>query len=421
MVKVQDRRFKLYNPYVIMLAVNVGFLIFAFSIESPANLIEGFVRIIISRSILVTDYIAVGGLGATLLNSSIVGIAGIVMLILLKVKPNGATIMAMWLTTGFAFFGKNVYNMIPLTCGVWLFSKYSGEPFINYYLTAMLAATLSPTVSELSFMGIFSWPFEILMGILFGFVIGFIFPSVSEGTVRVHGGYNLYNMGFAGGLICTVLLSVLNAVGISVDTVQIISSGNNTILAACLYTIAAAFLCCGLFLGNTKENIKEYLNIFKRSGRLISDFYFDHGNSVFINMAVLCAFYTTVVLALGAELNGPTVAGILTIMGFGCFGKHLKNVIPISLGAVVSAFFNRLDPASPANVIAILFSTGLAPIAGQYGWIWGAVAGFLHVNITLYIGELSGGMNLYSNGFAAGFVAMLLLPVITAFKKDADL
>lgn len=420
MTNTLNRRFRLYEPYVIMLAVNAGFLMLALVLDTPANLFGGLFKIIASRSVLVTDYIAVGGLGATLLNSSIVGISGVAMLVLLKVKPNGATIMAMWLTTGFAFFGKNVYNMIPLTCGVWLFSKYSGEPFIDYYLTAMLAATLSPTVSELSFMGMFSWPLEILLGVLFGFIIGFIFPSVSEGVVRVHGGFNLYNMGFAGGLICTVIMSILHAVGIKIETVRIISSGNNMILAICLYSISAAFLCCGMFLGNVKTNLKEFRAIFRRSGQLITDLYFDHGNGVYINMAALCAFFTTTVLVLGADLNGPTIAAILTITGFGSFGKHLKNTIPVAVGALAAAYMNRLDSTGSANVLAVLFSTGLAPIAGKYGLIWGMVAGFLHVNIAIYCGDLSGGMNLYNNGFAAGFVAMAILPVITAFRKDED-
>ncbi|MDR0491181.1 MAG: DUF1576 domain-containing protein [Oscillospiraceae bacterium] len=417
---IRKHRFKVYEIYKIMIALNAAFLILAFILESPAGLFDGLKSIITSRSILVTDYIAVGGLGATLLNSSIVGFAGLFMLILIGVRPNGATIMALLLTTGFAFFGKNVYNMIPLTCGVWLYSKYAGEPYVEYYLTAMLAATLSPTVSEISFLGVFNWPFGILIGVLTGFAIGFIFPSVSESTVKVHNGYNLYNMGFAGGLICTVIFAVLNAVGVQTQTVKILSSGNNTITAAGMYAISAALLCCGIILGDVKENIKQFLVIFKRSGRLISDFYFDHGNSVYINMAVLGIFYTTVVLLFGAELNGPVIAGLFTIIGFGSFGKHLMNTIPITIGAVVAVYINKFDNSASANIIAILFSTGLSPIAGHFGWIWGIIAGFLHVCIVLYVGELSGGANLYNNGFAAGFVAMILLPLIAAFRKEEE-
>jgi MFS family permease len=135
-------------------------------------------------------------------------------------------------------------------------------------------------------------------------------------------------------------------------------------------------------------------------------------------MGVLCAFATTLTLLIGAELNGVAIAGIFTITGFGSFGKHLKNIIPVIAGALIAAYFNRWDFVSPANVAAILFSSGLAPIAGQFGPVWGVIAGLLHVNVAMYAGTLSDGINLYSNGFAACFVAMFLLPLATEFKKS---
>jgi hypothetical protein len=123
-------------------------------------------------------------------------------------------------------------------------------------------------------------------------------------------------------------------------------------------------------------------------------------------------------LIFGAQLNGIALAGIFTIMGFGSFGKHLKNITPIMIGSSLSAFFNVWDFTCPANTAAILFSTCLAPIAGQFGWHWGIIAGFLHVNVAMFVNEFNGGVNLYNNGFAAGFVAMFMLPLITAFRKD---
>lgn len=420
MENVNGRPVRFYPPYALMLAVYLGFFIFAFTLDTPAGIFNGLLKILVSRSILVTDYIALGGIGATLLNSAIVGSASVLRLSFSGIKPNGAIIMALWLTAGFAFFGKNLFNMIPLTCGVWLCAKHKKEPFSNYSLASLLVATLSPTVSEIGFLGFFSRPVEILLGILMGFLIGFIFPAVSAGTVRVHGGYDLYNMGFAGGLISTVAVSVLKSVGIDIFPSDIWSSGNNFILAAFLYAISAVMLCFGLFHGNARENLAGFRGILKHSGRLVTDFYFMYGNSVYINMALLGAVSTTLVLMLGANLNGPAVAGIFTIIGFGSFGKHLKNVIPVLIGAVISAYVNKWDPSFPTNIVAILFSTGLAPIAGQFGWGWGIVAGFLHVNIAMHIGYLNSGLNLYNNGFAAGFVAMFLLPIITLFGKDKN-
>ena len=404
-------------PYILMFAINLGFLAFAFALDTPANILAGFIRIITSRAVLVTDFFHVGGVSATLLNVSIVGMTSITLLASSKIKPSGAIIMALWLTAGFAFFGKNVFNMIPLTFGVWLFAKFKKEPFATYTLASMLVATLSPVVSEITFLGRFSLPVEILAGVLMGFVIGFIFPPVSAHMVRMHSGYDLYSMGFAGGLIATIIATSANSFGLELVPVSYWSSGNNAIMAALLYTISVTLVCCGLFSGSPKHNFREFRKFFSHSGRLITDFYFLYKNSIYINMGILCAFATTVTLLIGAEINGVAVAGIFTMVGFGSFGKHMKNVPPIMIGAIVSAYFNRWDFTSPPNVAAILFSAALAPIAGQFGWIWGIIAGFLHVSVALHVGELSGGLNLYNNGFAAGFIAMFLLPIITVSER----
>jgi len=177
--------------------------------------------------------------------------------------------------------------------------------------------------------------------------------------------------------------------------------------------ISIALFCCGLFAGGAKKNLGEFRKFFRHSGRLITDFYFLYKNSVYINMGILCAFATTLTLLMGADLSGIAVAGIFTIVGFGSLGKHMKNISPVMLGALVSAWLNRWPFTTATNVAAILFSTDLAPLAGQFGWIWGIVAGFLHVSVAMNVSEICGGLNLYNNGFAAGFIAMLLLPIIT--------
>jgi hypothetical protein len=224
-------------------------------------------------------------------------------------------------------------------------------------------------------------------------------------------------MGFAGGLIATMFATVFKGFGIQIETVEFYGEVDNLTVAAILYAISAALFCCGL-IGGARKNFAEFRKIFKHSGRLVTDFYFLHENSIYINMAALCAFSTTLALVLGADLNGPVLAGIFTIVGFGSFGKHLKNIIPVIIGAIISAYFNHLDPAYPSNIMSILFSTCLAPIAGQFGWIWGIAAGFLHVNVAMHIGVLNSGLNLYNNGFAAGLVAMFVLPLIIVFRKD---
>jgi len=415
-----------YLPYKVMLLINTLFLALAFTADSPNDIFNGFIRIIQSRSILYTDYVAVGGTGAALLNVSIVGFATVMLLIIKGIKPSGANIMAFWLTIGFSFFGKNVFNMMPLIMGVWLYAKYRKSSFTEHYIAAMFVATLSPAISEIAFLGVFNYILEIITGILLGFMVGFIFPVISNASIKMHSGFNLYNMGFAGGLIAMILATVMKSMGIDIIPSDHWSSGNNFFFAVMLYSFSAvmfmAELLSDLTAKRTRKSIKrdivEFFKIHEHSGKLSTDYYNLHGKSVYVNMALLCFFGTTTVLVLGADLNGPTIAGILTMTGFGSFGKHLKNVTPVVLGAIASAYLNRWEPTAPSNILAILFSSGLAPIAGAFGPVWGIIAGFLHVNVAGFIGDINGGLNLYNNGFAASFVAMFLLPVISIFKPD---
>ena len=137
-------------------------------------------------------------------------------------------------------------------------------------------------------------------------------------------------------------------------------------------------------------------------------------------MGILGLLSTSLVLIINGDLNGPTISGIFTIIGFGAFGKHLQNVIPVIIGALIGAYFNINPINSPSLILSILFSTALAPIAGKFGWLAGILAGVLHVNMVSNIGYLHGGLNLYNNGLGAGFVAMLLVPVLKAFKKNGQ-
>ncbi len=134
-------------------------------------------------------------------------------------------------------------------------------------------------------------------------------------------------------------------------------------------------------------------------------------------MSVLGLFCTVYVIAVKGTINGPVIAGILTVAGFGAFGKHLKNCIPIMIGVFAGALLYGYDLSSTGVIISILFSTTLAPIAGTYGPVIGFAAGVLHMTLVTNVGVMHGGINLYNNGFAGGLVAGFFVPIVDAFKK----
>ena len=59
-----------------------------------------------------------------------------------------------------------------------------------------------------------------------------------------------------------------------------------------------------------------------------------------INGLISMAF----ILCSGGDLNGPTVGGILTIMGFSAFGKHAFNIIPVMARRVFGRIGDALVP-----------------------------------------------------------------------------
>lgn len=117
------------------------------------------------------------------------------------------------------------------------------------------------------------------------------------------------------------------------------------------------------------------------------------------NMGVNGLFATYFVLAVGGELNGPTICGIFTIVGFGATGKHLRNIAPVMMGVYLASFTKTWNIYQPSPMLALLFSTTLAPVAGEFGVVAGIVAGYLHSSVALNVGIVYGGMNLYNNGY----------------------
>ena len=139
-----------------------------------------------------------------------------------------------------------------------------------------------------------------------------------------------------------------------------------------------------------------------------------------INMALLGFLATTYILLMGGEINGPVLGGIFTVIGFGAFGKNVKNVLPILIGVMLMGRLNYQDNQSTIVLISALFGTTLAPLAGRYGNIAGIIAGAMHLTLVMNIGYLHGGVNLYNNGFAGGLVASILVPILEAFHLHRD-
>ena len=170
-----------------------------------------------------------------------------------------------------------------------------------------------------------------------------------------------------------------------------------------------------------QEFLRRYKRLLASSGRLVSDFITIYGFGLsLINMGILGIGAIFYILLIKGELNGVTIGAVFTVVGFGAFGKHLRNTVPIVIGVYIASLFKIWDANAVTTVLAALFGTTLAPIAGTFGWGAGILAGFLHSSVVMNIGYLHGGMNLYNNGFAGGMVAAVLVPIFDSFRKEND-
>ena len=116
--------------------------------------------------------------------------------------------------------------------------------------------------------------------------------------------------------------------------------------------------------------------------------------------------------------SGPVVGAILMAFGFSAFGAHVKNYLPVLVGVYLFTFVSQYEPTAPGIQLAAIFGVGLAPIAGQFGMIAGMLAGILHSAITVCTARFYGGLNLYNNGFSAGWVAIFMIPTLESFINN---
>ena len=161
-----------------------------------------------------------------------------------------------------------------------------------------------------------------------------------------------------------------------------------------------------------------YRRLLSTTGRAPSDFLrmFGYG-PVMVNIGVNGLLGMGYVLLVGGDLNGPTLGGIFTIMGFSAFGKHARNILPVMAGVFIGAYGMHHTPDYPSLQLAGLFGTTLAPISGHFGWPYGVLAGFIHASLVLQTGGPVAGLNLYNNGFSGGLIAIVLYPTITAISR----
>jgi hypothetical protein len=272
---------------------------------------------------------------------------------------------------------------------------------------------MAPLIGQVAFGFNLGWQ-GIAAAVILGLVCGFLVAALVGHVFQMHLGYSLYNTGITGGFVCLLIYMMMRGYGIEVSPSFLWTTQYTEELVLFAVFILLLLLLLGVYFNGT---LQSYRNLLKTSGKLSTDFVelIDIGTTL-INMSIVGTIALSYVLFVGGVLNGPTLAGVLTVTGFGALGKHPRNIAPIMLGVYLVCLPKIWSPAEPGPLLAALFCTNLAPLAGQFGFWAGVIAGAVHLPMAMHVGSIYGFLNLYNNGFAGGIAAFVIIGVLKGVK-----
>lgn len=415
-----------------LLASSAAFLIGAIAAPDRGQMLTGLAQILMSPAQLTKDYFIIGSISGTFLNVSLVGFVCAAMTCLPGAAVNGGTIAAYFLTTGFSFWGINFLNMWPFFLGVMVHALVRKEPFPKYVNLAMFATALCPLASELllRYPGSEEVRGVTLSGVglmlVVGMLIGFLTPALAAHSPNVHKGYDLYSAALPGVLLGLFAVAVLyKTLGHDVPPITA-TLGDSHPGVVWTFCIIFFVLCAAAGWWINGKSFNGYLDLLRDTGHK-SDFTAKYGpGPAIMNVGVYGLMILLYYILVGGSFNSVTLGIIFCMVCFGANGAHPGNIWPIMVGYVVfsfaaTTFFGGVFPVNAqAILVGLCFASGLAPIAGNYGWWAGILAGGMHYLLVTSIPAIHGGFSLYNGGFTSLLVATILVPQLETFCKTKE-
>ncbi|MFW5690809.1 MAG: DUF1576 domain-containing protein [Planctomycetota bacterium] len=388
------------------------------AVQGPEATFKGVVKIQHHPARLLNDFTLVGGEGAALVNAALVAMVGLLVVRVNRVRLSGPTVSAVFTILGFGLFGKTLLNVLPIFVGVAISARIARKSFREYILMALFGTTLGPLITALAVETGLPLAAALATAAVGGIFAGILLPPVAIVMLRLHQGFSLYNIGLTGGFIGIFGASLLVASGRSPSPALAWNDAPGLSLILLIPAMCLVLLIAGLF-SRPRQALVSFKKITTFSGRLPSDFMtLASVDGSLVNMGIIGLLTWAYVMAVGGKLNGPVLGGILTAIGFASFGKHPRNGWSVAAGVALACLLFGKDPAAPGPILAILFCLTLAPVAGEFGWKIGILAGFLHFVMVERTGAWHLGVNLYNNGFAGGLTATLLVAVIEWYRAN---
>lgn len=406
--------------YVLCALVLIGFLVVGVVVDGWWDTFDGLFKIQIHPARLLNDFTEVGGTGGALWNAALVAGIGLFIVGVSRVRLSGPTIAAFFTMLGFGLFGKTPVNIVPIIAGVAIAARIARKRFQEYILMALFGTALGPLIAAVAFEAGLPLGIALPVSCAAGVLAGILLPAAAISMLRLHQGFSLYNIGLTCGFLAVFAAALLVASGHPLDPGAIWNGEPDLALVLLAPGVSVLFMVFALLSG-PRSAASGFVRILRLSGRLPSDFLTmtTIPGSLF-NAGIMGLLTWGYVMVVGGPLNGPVLGGIFTAIGFATFGKHPKNSWSVVAGVVAGSLLFGRPLASSGPLLTALFVLTLAPLAGEFGWPMGILAGFLHLTLVLRTGSWHLGINLYNNGFAGGLTATLLVAVVQWYRSSRD-
>lgn len=416
-IKSSYRFMKLFDPGWKFLAIfpalfyvaGIGSLLYS---SNLGELGRGLERIVNFAPGQVNDFLAIGGLEASMINAALIGSLNVWLVFKSRCPLEGKMIAAFFTVMGFSFIGKTIFNILPIYLGGWIYwRKHRG--FLRDVLPVIMFATsLAPIISWLANQPELGGVVRSMTGAGVGIALGYAVVPVANRLHFFHRGHNLYHIGFCTGLLATGVAGIGRIFNLDISSTRSVSLATPWQLHVLFGVIVVILAGMGFALGRCHEHpaVKQF------SGSPCKD-RFDWADML-LNMATLALVSLVYVGLVGGMLSGPVIAAIFTMIGFGACGKTPANCLPVMAGAIGGILFLGLPLNDPGLIGAVLFATTLAPVVTSYGRLAGLAAGFCHLFLVGDTILLHGGLCLYNNGFTGGLVAGTLVSLFEGLRYN---
>ena len=189
--------------------------------------------------------------------------------------------------------------------------------------------------------------------------------------------------------------------------------------------ITLAFLIGAVCMPDRGEMFSGFFKIITNPAKISTNYFALGGlSATFLNMALVCAICLGLYCLPGAKANNGSTLAFLLTAGFCSWGINVLNIWPTFLGVVLYCIVKKEKVS--ANVNAMLFSTGIAPLISELmlrypgtevgftpvGMLLGLVVGiaigfFLPAGLT-HSPKVHKGFDLYSAALPIGMTAFFL-------------